>query len=87
MRHIIGDTKMKFIYFIKKSTFEEKPEILTSFEEKAKAFEWLKEKYEEFSEIEKYALFGEPENGVFVAVHKEFATATKYEINAVKIRL
>ena len=69
--------KMKFIYFINKSTFEEK----------TKAFEWLKEKYEEFSEIEKYALFGEPENGVFVAVHKEFATATKYEINAVKIRL
>lgn len=84
---------MKFIYFIKKSTFEEKPEILTSFEEKDKAFEWLKEKYEEFSEIkeyalyEKYALFGEPENGAFVAVHKKFATATKYEIDAVKIRL
>ena len=77
---------MKFIYFIKKSTFEGN-EILTSFEEKAKSYEWLKEKYEEFSEIEKYDLFGEPENGVFVAVHKEFATATKYGINAVKIHL
>ena len=84
---------MKFIYFIKKYTFGEEPEILVSFEEKEKAIEWLKEKYEEFSETKKYALldeyalFGEPENGVFVAVHKEFATATKYEINAVKIRL
>lgn len=79
---------MKFIYLIERlATFSEGKEIVTVFEEKEKALEWLKEKYEYYSKERKYSTFGGVELGRFIAVHKEFATSVAYNIQLKKVHL